>query len=179
MLSPALTRGVWGRKIISGQVRYEENHRPKGSMTMGNLRYFTVEQANSLLPSLELRFTQVMQLRGQLRTIYQQLEGAGEPPTPDSLMRRDGEPHLLTLRGNFRALAEALAEEVSAIEELGVAIKDLDIGLCDFLGEREGRDVWLCWRLGEKLVTHWHELDDGFAGRQPLEDGRTSERLLH
>jgi hypothetical protein len=179
MLSPALTRGVRGRKIISGQLGYEEKHRPKGSMIMGNLRYFTIEQANALLPSLELRFTQVMQLRGQLRTIYQQLEEAGEPPTPDSLMRRDGEPHRLTLRGNFRALAETLAEEVSAIEELGVAIKDLDIGLCDFLGEREGRDVWLCWRLGEKLVTHWHELDDGFAGRQPLEDGGASERLLH
>ena len=146
---------------------------------MGNLRYFTLEQANDMLPTLEVRFTQVMQLRAQLRTVYQQLEEAGESPTPDSLMRRDGDPHIVTLRGRFRALAEALAEEVSVIEELGVAIKDLDTGLCDFLGEREGRDVWLCWRLGEKQVAHWHELDDGFSGRQPLAEGRMSERLLH
>jgi hypothetical protein len=44
----------------------------------------------------------------------------------------------------------------------------VDIGLVDFLGEREGRDVWLCWRTGEPAVAHWHEIDQGFRNRQPL-----------
>ena len=60
-----------------------------------------------------------------------------------------------------------------------MSVKDLDIGLCDFLGERDGRDVWLCWQYGEKQVGFWHELDAGFAGRHPLADPATVHRLLH
>jgi hypothetical protein len=67
---------------------------------------------------------------------------------------------------------------------MGVAVKDLDIGLCDFLGRLDGRDVWLCWQLGEKRVAYWHDLNSGYAGRQPLEPGGESKapappRLLH
>ena len=80
-------------------------------------------------------------------------------------------PELRSARGRFRALVETLTDDVHAVEGLGISIKDLDTGLCDFLGQREGRDVWICWRLGEKRITHWHELDAGFSGRQPLDGG--------
>ncbi len=142
-------------------------------------RYFTVAEANALVPALEVRFGKVMQLRGQLRTSYDALDKAGEPPTAESLERRDGPEDLRKLRGRFRALLEALTEELAAIEALGVAVKDLDIGLCDFLGVREGRDVWLCWQYGEKRVGFWHELDAGFGGRHPLDEPRPRDRLLH
>jgi hypothetical protein len=145
----------------------------------GEKRYFTVAEANALLPALEARFGMVMQLRAQLRNAYAALEHAGEPPTPESLLKRDGPDELRKLRGRFRALLEALTEELAAVEELGVAVKDLDIGLCDFLGERDGRDVWLCWQYGEKQVAFWHELDAGFAGRRPLHDPAAPDRLLH
>jgi hypothetical protein len=76
-----------------------------------------------------------------------------------------------------------LTEELAAVEALGVAVKDLDIGLCDFLGERDGRDVWLCWQYGEKSIGFWHEIDSGFGGRRPLVETATSSsdgsRLLH
>jgi hypothetical protein len=74
---------------------------------------------------------------------------------------------------------ETLQEEIHAIEELGAQVKDLDIGLCDFLGRRRGRDVLLCWRFGEKRITHWHELSAGFAGRQPLDDTEGKLRYMH
>jgi hypothetical protein len=74
---------------------------------------------------------------------------------------------------------EAFTEELQAIEQTGVTIKDLDIGLCDFLGERDGQDVWLCWQYGEKRIAYWHDLSSGYTGRQPLEQGRTKSRLLH
>jgi len=54
------------------------------------------------------------------------------------------------------------------IQDLGVVVKDLDTGLVDFPSVREGRDVLLCWRLGEDEVAFWHGYDDGFAGRQPI-----------
>lgn len=142
-------------------------------------QYFTVAEANALVPALEVRFGKVMQLRGQLRHAYEALETAGETPTAESLQRSDGPHELLILRGRFRALLEALTEELAAVEGLGVAVKDLDLGLCDFLGEREGREVWLCWQYGEKSVAFWHELGEGFGGRHPLAETPAATRLLH
>ncbi len=142
-------------------------------------RYFTVAEANALVPALEAQFGKVMQLRAQLRHAYDALETAGETPTADSLRRSDGPHELLALRGRFRALLEALTEELAAVEGLGVAVKDLDLGLCDFLGERDGRDVWLCWQYGEKAVGHWHELDEGFGCRHPLVEAAPTSRFVH
>jgi hypothetical protein len=142
-------------------------------------RYFTVAEANEMVPALEVRFGKVMRLRAQLRQAYDALDEAGEPPTADSLERSDGPDELRRLRGRFRALLEALTEELAAVEGLGVAVKDLDLGLCDFLGEREGRDVWLCWQYGEKSVGFWHELGEGFGSRHPLTEQQPSTRLLH
>lgn len=65
-------------------------------------------------------------------------------------------------------LAAEIDHHVRELSELGVEVKALDIGLVDFPGTLDGRDVSLCWRLGEHAVTHWHERDAGFAGRQPL-----------
>jgi hypothetical protein len=132
-------------------------------------RYFTVDEANALIPELESRFGAVMQMRSQLRVAYGELERDGEPPTAESLRRSDGSPERIRKRGRFRALVEALTEELKRIEHTGVTVKDLDTGLCDFLGVVRGRDVWLCWRYGEKSVTHFHDLDAGFSGRQPLD----------
>jgi hypothetical protein len=142
-------------------------------------RIFTVAEANALVPALESRFGKVMQLRAQLRNAQSDLEKAGEPPTAESLERSDGPEDLRRRRGRFRALLEALTEELAAVEELGVAVKDLELGLCDFLGVRDGREVWLCWQYGEKQVAFWHELDAGFSARRPLRDSMPTDRLLH
>jgi len=142
-------------------------------------RHFTVAEANALIPALEVRFGKVVQLRAQLRTAYDALVAAGETPTAETLERRDGPDDLRKLRGRFRALLEALTDELAAVEGLGVAVKDLDLGLCDFLGEREGREVWLCWQYGEKSIAFWHELGEGFGGRHPLTPAPSVSRLLH
>ena len=143
-------------------------------------RYFSVEEANALLPELEAKLTLVMQLRAQLRTGYQELEALGEPPDAETLARSDGDPQLVRRRGRFRAVLEALTGELHEIQGMGVTLKDLDTGLCDFLAERDGHEVWLCWRYGEKRVAFWHDLDTGFAGRRPLEESDApTSRLLH
>jgi hypothetical protein len=66
-------------------------------------------------------------------------------------------------------LADAALACVDRLEELGVVLKDLDLGLLDFPSEREGDEVLLCWHVGEDSVTSWHGLDEGFAGRKPID----------
>ena len=56
------------------------------------------------------------------------------------------------------------------VKEMGVHIKDIDKGLCDFPYMRNGRVVYLCWHLGEDSITHWHDIEAGFSGREPLDE---------
>jgi hypothetical protein len=58
---------------------------------------------------------------------------------------------------------------VKGILAHGVLIKDIDTGLVDFLGERAGHEVYLCWRYGEEDILFWHDLQTGFAGRRPID----------
>jgi hypothetical protein len=75
--------------------------------------------------------------------------------------------------GQARAAAEQLGAEIAdgirQIETWGCVVKDLDQGLVDFLSRRGDDTVFLCWRLGESSIRYWHGLQEGFAGRKPLE----------
>jgi hypothetical protein len=62
-----------------------------------------------------------------------------------------------------------IARCVNAIHERGAIVKDLDDGLVDFPAQREGEEILLCWRLGEDEVAYWHGLEEGFAGRLPID----------
>ncbi|HEY8644884.1 MAG TPA: DUF2203 domain-containing protein [Gaiellaceae bacterium] len=66
-------------------------------------------------------------------------------------------------------LADVALACVDKLEELGVVLKDLDLGLLDFPSEREGAEVLLCWHAGEDAVTSWHGLEEGYAGRKPID----------
>lgn len=74
-------------------------------------------------------------------------------------------------RSELVGLADAVVACVERLEELGVVLKDLDLGLLDFPALRDGEDVLLCWRAGEASVEYWHGLDEGFAGRKPIDWG--------
>ncbi|MGW8249066.1 MAG: DUF2203 domain-containing protein, partial [Anaerolineales bacterium] len=63
---------------------------------------------------------------------------------------------------------EQMREIVDHIQDSGAEVKDVNSGLLDFRSHREGREVYLCWRYGEDEIQYWHDLDAGFAGRQPL-----------
>src|SRR5665213_964538 len=109
---------------------------------MSDKRYFSIEEANELVPLLETHFGKVMHLRVQLSDLYSELEQMGYAPDPD-LLAVTNAPELPRRKlGLFRALLESLAEELSIIEATGAAVKDLDLGLCDFLGFKDGHDVW-------------------------------------
>lgn len=77
---------------------------------------------------------------------------------------------ILATRARRDASASALRGVFETIEQIGVLIKDLDIGLIDFPTLYQGREVCLCWKLGEESIRFWHGTDEGFAGRKPIDD---------
>lgn len=127
---------------------------------------FTPDEANALLPVLQpLVETMVAAKRG--------LDDArAERELADRRIAGNGgglQPaELAALAEEVGRRAEALASAIQEIQGLGVLVKDLDTGLVDFPALREGREVLLCWRLGERSVAHWHRPEDGLAGRRPL-----------
>ncbi len=77
--------------------------------------------------------------------------------------------HLAGRRQERDKLVAAIREVVERIEETGCVVKDLDVGLIDFPTVIDDETVYLCWKLGEKRIFYWHRMDEGFAGRKPLE----------
>jgi hypothetical protein len=130
-------------------------------------RYFTPEEVERLIP----RLTDSME---RLR--------AAQEAGRESQTWLDAEQQRITVsgggvvdRGAWRArrdrVEESTREMREAIEEIqgvGGVIKDLGMGLVDFIHLRDGREVNLCWRYGEQRITHWHGLEEGFAARKPL-----------
>lgn len=123
-------------------------------------RTFTLTEAKQLLPQLEEQLLAVKKEKEVL------VHSHGEIRKASANAQANG--------GSFagpryiRAL-EHISDSVEAIQEMGVLVKDLDIGLCDFPYQMNGRVVYLCWKLGEPEIRFWHEVEDGYAGRQPLE----------
>lgn len=122
------------------------------------MRYFSVEEANRLVPLLARTFEHV---RPWVQRAQELADLLGSPGTAD-------DAHLDTLREERDALLERIRGELLQLQEMGLEIKGAD-GLVDFRAHRGEEVVYLCWRFGEPAVTHWHELQDGFAGRRPID----------
>lgn len=121
-------------------------------------RHFSVEEANALLPKLTvllIRMHEALErFQGQKAEAIQALRVAS---TNGKHRRPQGEDALDTLR-----------EITADIEAYGCIVKDYEKGLLDFPSVRDGKEVYLCWMLGEPEITCWHEVESGFAGRKPL-----------
>jgi len=132
--------------------------------------HFSVGDVEALIPALERIFVHVLQIRAGLRGIEAQLERAGVRMSREELLESDdGPPEIRRAKAVFRGFYEALADEIERVRDLGGEVKDVETGLVDFPGRRGGEEILLCWRLGEEEVAYWHGLEEGFAGRQPLD----------
>ncbi len=131
-------------------------------------KMFSVEEANSLIPTLELEFGRVARLRAELAPLIESVGGADAAVA--ILQRGAGPPQGLEHQAaRLKDVAAEIAATVERINDLGCLVKDLDIGLVDFFSLRENEPVFLCWQFGEPAVAHWHPVDSGFAGRRPIE----------
>lgn len=128
-------------------------------------RYFTLDEANALIPEVRPRLEECQRIVEALRPIQETLSRAA------IVSRGNGhgdEGALGQQAQKARQLTERLQEHLARIQALGIEVKDIERGLIDFRHRREGRDVYLCWMLGEDEIAWWHPVETGFAGRQPL-----------
>jgi len=98
---------------------------------------------------------------------------AGSAATPGAGPTEDpaaNDPEVRILRLRMQGVIDRMQAGVSRIDELGVTLREIETGLIDFPALASGRQIWLCWRLGEGDIEFWHELGDGFGGRQALVD---------
>jgi len=128
-------------------------------------QYFTREEAEALLPQITVVLLQIQEHRQAMQQSEEELG--------DLHAQAMGNGH--HLHGRITKIQKELAQHLQTLqalvvelEEFGCVLKDPDVGLIDFLSLRNGREIYLCWLLGEERINYWHYLDTGFAGRQPL-----------
>jgi hypothetical protein len=128
-------------------------------MPQGFPRIFTLSEANETLERLQPTIAEMRSGREEILELRPDLSDALE-----DVLSNGFTPDTAELLQAFERVESA----VRAIQEDGVLVKDINTGLLDFPSEREGRIVFLCWRYGELGITHWHDVNTGFSGRQPL-----------
>jgi hypothetical protein len=136
-------------------------------------RLFTIEQANATLPLVRAITSDLATLA---RDVIERRHRLGLLTAGRDL--KAGDPYvdeLAQIETDLSKDTEKLQGYVDELRELGVEAKGALDGLVDFPCEMDGRIVYLCWRLGEPEVLHWHELNAGFAGRQSLVAGASAE----
>jgi len=136
-------------------------------------KLFTVEEANATLPLVRAIVSDLMELSSDVMERRERLDSIRSA-------KRGGsgdlyEDELAVVEGELERDAEQLSEYVQELRQIGVEPKGLPDGLVDFPSMMDDRIVFLCWRFGEPEVLHWHEMDGGFRGRQPLTAGSISE----
>ena len=148
--------------------------------TLVTPRLFSLRDANALIPTLRETFTKARVLRDRLAKLQKDLAEEGHPLEGGQIaVDPRARPEVQGLQRRAALLVGELLELLRGVTELGIEVKQAE-GLVDFRSRFEGRVVYLCWKFGEERITHFHELDAGFAGRQALPpEGAFGGDLLH
>lgn len=125
-----------------------------------------------MIGDLELAFGRMLQMKAQVRSVYARLETAGYAPGGDEfdVAPEGAASGIVNDLTTLRTLIDALRVEMHALNTAGCLVKDIDEGIVDWYAMHGGRDVLLCWKLGEKEIGFWHEPEAGFAGRRPISE---------
>lgn len=128
--------------------------------------YFSLQEANELVPWLEETFRSIaplhqraQRLREEVAAIERRVRGNG-----GSEAGGDMDEH----RRHLTQTLESIEDQIDEVQRKGILVRNVETGLLDFPTLQEGREIYLCWRMGESEIGYWHETDTGFAGRQPL-----------
>ena len=153
-------------------------------------RFFDLDEANELIPEVRTILESLRDERAELirlRDQHLRIEAAAEDPTQapaEANVRRTGRPsdpaegdddaesaaERRVVRLRMQGVIDQMQAGVARIDAFGITLREIETGLIDFPALVAGRQVWLCWRLGEDDIAWWHELGDGFGGRQALVD---------
>jgi hypothetical protein len=124
-------------------------------------RIFTLAEAEGLLPRLRSLLADIGEEWNRVRKLNPEVQKARDNAQFDGYSKSGTE---------YVESVSHLTYLIHQIKEMGVLLKDADKGLCDFPYIRQGRVVYLCWQLGEDRIQYWHDVETGFAGREPLDD---------
>jgi hypothetical protein len=127
---------------------------------MDDKKHFTVEEANRLIPQMKVIIEQLRQGRHRLQK---------HRTTAEAVSQQAGGNGGGSEAGAYLSdYSQTIARSLAQLHAMGIVLKDLEHGLIDFPHQREGREVYLCWKYGEERIDYWHETDSGYSGRQPL-----------
>lgn len=130
------------------------------------MKYFRIEEAESLIPQLETLFSGLREIGARAQDRTEALRKLEEDEVPSAAQ-------IALEKAQLEFLTNEMNDRFAQIFELGVLPKGYDPALVDFPFQLDGTVVYLCWKLGEKNITHYHGSEEGFAGRKPL------PRVLH
>lgn len=131
-------------------------------------RFFTLEEANALLPRVKTLVAEQLERRGTLEQLLGQLALRTGSPPETIVENPDDADDVKALKRDILARIEQYQRGWNELEDLGAVLKDAKTGLVDFYSKIDGRTVLLCWKHGEDAIDHYHDLESGFAGRKPL-----------
>ncbi len=131
-------------------------------------RFFTLEEASALLPSVKSLVGRQLERRSALELMLSQLAlKTGTPP--ETVVENPDDPDdIKAMKRDITRRIEEYQRGWNELEDLGAVLKDARTGLIDFYSKIEGRTVFLCWKHGEDAIEHYHDLEAGVAGRKPL-----------
>ncbi len=131
----------------------------KHEESFSHRRMFSLSEATALIPQLVAHLTKAKEGKTVLIRTKEEIKKASANAQYGG-GSSEGPRYIKAL--------EEIYESLNGIHEMGVLVKDLESGLCDFPHLLEGRVVYLCWKLGEDTIEWWHEIEDGYRGRQAL-----------
>lgn len=131
-------------------------------------RLFTLTEARRLLSHVGRLLREAVEYKADYQQAERALQAHNAQITMMGGMLVDRE-RILEARQQRERCAERLKHAIESIHETGCEVKDLDMGLLDFPSRYRGQDVYLCWKLGEDDITHWHGRSEGFAGRKQID----------
>jgi hypothetical protein len=129
---------------------------PKSVRPSRPRRRFTLIEANKSLPLVKRVVADIVHTHAEASKLQQSIE-RGTPKAEQS-----------SIQDRLDQAMHRLEDYVDELAEIGCELKDYQMGLIDFIGRHQGRDICLCWKLGEEKIAYWHELESGFAGRKPV-----------
>jgi hypothetical protein len=133
------------------------------------MKTFTLEEAQSLLPVLESLLKRAIEGKKSAEQVESGLTDLARRIYISGGMRVDSSG-VVKQRAEMEAHLQRVRESIAEIDSIGVQVKDLEAGLLDFPCRMDDQVVLLCWRMGETAIEHWHTVESGFQGRQPVDE---------
>ena len=129
------------------------------------LKIFSLDEANAMLPKLTRSLEDLRQMHSRALSLQVEIDALELISTPDE----NGENPILHERiTQYQNQMSEIYARVDEIHSWGCLLKDIEMGLIDFYGDIDGRMVFLCWKLGEPFVSHWHDIGKGFTSREKI-----------